>query len=198
MQSAHLKEMVRCLSLPVRVEAVALSDTQGEAKLRILEKDLGRSTIESENSLEDPDGSARYEVAVPMRRLDDYALESVGFIKIDVEGHELAVLRGGLATIRRCFPTLLIEIEDRHKPNACKEVFDFLSALGYEGYFIQNKQLVSVSDFDSNAHQNPSNIGGWQSGWKKFGVYINNFFFLPSGSRQRLQAALEKSALSKT
>jgi FkbM family methyltransferase len=71
--------------LPVRVEAVALSDTQGEATLRILEQDGGRSTIESDNTLEDPDGSGRYEITVPMRQLDEYALEAVGFIKIDVE-----------------------------------------------------------------------------------------------------------------
>ena len=195
-QSTYLKAMFGSLSLPVRVETVALSDTQGEAKLRILEKDLGRSTIESENLLEDPDGSATYEAVVPMRRLDDYALDGVGFIKIDVEGHELAVLRGALATIQRCLPTLLIEIENRHKPNACKEVFNFFKAISYEGYFILNKRVVSVSEFDSNIHQNPNNIGGWKSGWKKSGVYFNNFFFLPSGSKPRLQAALERSALS--
>ena len=48
-QSAMLKEMFRCLSLPVRVETVALSDKRGEVKMRILEKDAGRSTIESED-----------------------------------------------------------------------------------------------------------------------------------------------------
>ena len=84
-EAAELKEMFGCLSLPVRVEAVALSDTQGEATLRILEQDGGRSTIESDNTLEDPDGSGRYEITVPMRQLDEYALEAVGFIKIDVE-----------------------------------------------------------------------------------------------------------------
>ncbi|MFI9324923.1 FkbM family methyltransferase [Kitasatospora aureofaciens] len=36
------------------------------------------------------------------------------FIKADVEGAELAVLRGGAATLLRHRPTLLLEIEDRH------------------------------------------------------------------------------------
>src|SRR5258707_13658121 len=37
-QAFALTEMARCLALPVEVEAVALSDMQGEAKLRILER----------------------------------------------------------------------------------------------------------------------------------------------------------------
>jgi FkbM family methyltransferase len=57
--------------------------------------------IEKLNSLEDVDDSKVFEIAVPTRRLDDYELDAVGFIKIDVEGHELAVLRGGTETIRR-------------------------------------------------------------------------------------------------
>src|SRR4029434_168925 len=40
-QVVEMKEMVKYLSLPVCIEAVALSDTQGEAKLRILESDVG-------------------------------------------------------------------------------------------------------------------------------------------------------------
>ena len=55
--ASQLKEMSESLSLPIRVETVALSDVQGEANLRILEKDVGRSTIEPENTLEDPDGA---------------------------------------------------------------------------------------------------------------------------------------------
>ncbi len=191
-EAAELKEMFGRLSLPVRVEAVALSDRQGEARLRILEQDGGRSTIESDNTLEDSDGSGRYEITVPTRQLDDYALEAVGFIKIDVEGHELAVLHGALETIRRCLPTLLIEIENRHKSNAVKEVCDLLEAIGYDGYFILDRRLISVSNFDLNVHQNPKNISGWKSGWKKSGVYVNNFIFVPSGLVPRLEAAVDK------
>jgi hypothetical protein len=126
-----------------------------------------------------------------MGLLDDYNLASVGFIKIDVEGHELAVLRGGLKTIQRCLPMLLIEIEDRHKPRALKEVCELLGEIGYEGYFICKNQLNSVNCFDPTTHQNPKNIGGWKSGWKRSGVYINNFIFAPKRSEPRLMAAFE-------
>ena len=52
-------------------------------------------------------------VKVPMRTLDSYQLSNVGFIKIDVEGHEEAVLHGSSETLRREMPNLMIEIEDR-------------------------------------------------------------------------------------
>jgi FkbM family methyltransferase len=186
----ELREMAECLSLPIRVETVALSDVQGEANLRILEEDVGRSTIEPENTLEDPDGSRRSEITVPIRRLDDYHLESVGFIKIDVEGHELSVLQGGIDTIRRCLPKMLIEIEERHKQNSIRDVQEFLSTIGYEGYFLLNRGLTPISRFDFKRHQDVANIGGWKTNWKRYGVYINNFFFVPVGSRSRLEAAV--------
>lgn len=186
-----LKQMFGYLSLPVRVQAVALSDIKGEATLRILDREPGRSTIEPENVLEDRDGSRKSEIKVPTRLLDDYDLASVGFIKIDVEGHELAVLNGGIKTIQRCLPMILIEIEDRHKPNNLKEVDAFLRSIGYEGYFILDRQLNSLDIFDPTIHQDPANVGGWKGGWKKSGIYVNNFIFAPSGSKSRLKAAFE-------
>jgi FkbM family methyltransferase len=189
-EASKIEEMVAHLSLPVRVETVALSDMPGEAKLRILESDAGRSTIERDNNLEDPDGSSRFEITVPTRRLDDYELDAVGFIKIDVEGHELAVLRGSSETIRRCLPAMLIEIEDRHKPNSIRDVSDFLVDLGYEGYFLLNRALVSMNEFDNVKYQNSRNIGGWKSKWERYGVYVNNFFFVPAGARSRLESTV--------
>lgn len=48
--------------------------------------------------------------AVQAVTIDSLGLENVGFMKIDVEGHELACLRGAAQTIRRDRPTLLVEI----------------------------------------------------------------------------------------
>lgn len=52
------------------------------------------------------------EKEVPISRLDDFAITNVGFVKIDVEGHELEVLQGGTATIRQSRPIVLIEVHD--------------------------------------------------------------------------------------
>lgn len=42
--------------------------------------------------------------------IDSLGLENIGFMKIDVEGHELACIRGASETIQRDRPTLLVEI----------------------------------------------------------------------------------------
>lgn len=46
---------------------------------------------------------------IPMRCLDEYALDDVDFVKIDTEGHELFVLRGAEDTLKRCKPTIIVE-----------------------------------------------------------------------------------------
>ena len=48
---------------------------------------------------------------VKTEKLDDLLMNSnVGFIKIDVEGHEKNVLMGALNLIKRNKPSLLVEI----------------------------------------------------------------------------------------
>ena len=42
--------------------------------------------------------------------IDSLQLSEVDFIKIDVEGHELQVVRGGAETIKRFRPTLMVEV----------------------------------------------------------------------------------------
>lgn len=43
------------------------------------------------------------------RRLDDYDLANVDFIKVDCEGYEFFVLRGAAETIHRCKPIMVVE-----------------------------------------------------------------------------------------
>lgn len=58
-------------------------------------------------------GMARVQVAdagIVTRRVDDIARGvDVGLVKVDVEGHELYVLRGARETLTRCRPALAIE-----------------------------------------------------------------------------------------
>jgi len=69
--------------------------------------------------------------------LDEYNLNNVGFIKIDVEGMEEKVLRGGIGTIiRNNYPPILFELFDIGYYGTPKEKHDslqnFLENLGYE------------------------------------------------------------------
>ncbi|HUX67279.1 MAG TPA: FkbM family methyltransferase [Terriglobales bacterium] len=72
-------------------------------------------------------------------RLDDLIAElglpAPEFIKIDVEGMEVEVLRGGYATLARHRPALLIEAHGasrRHKAERIREIAELLLRLGYE------------------------------------------------------------------
>jgi FkbM family methyltransferase len=88
-----------------RVEAhpVALSDTEGRGALRVperFEQNMGVATLEAP-----ADGMPlRDTIDVPLRTLDDCLGNEeapVGVLKLDVEGHEHAVLRGAARLLRR-------------------------------------------------------------------------------------------------
>ncbi len=174
-QAGSLRAMFEAVGAAVRVEAVALSDEPGVATMRVVDSDPGRSTIDSDNALKDADGRRVSVIEVPVVRLDDLHLDNIGFIKIDVEGHELAVLRGAADTLKRNRPTLLIEAEERHHPRAVAAITDFLDGLGYTGYFELNGICRPLKEFDPAEHQNSANIDGWAT----HGIYVNNFAFLP-------------------
>ena len=59
--------------------------------------------------------------------LDAFHFDDVTFMKIDVEGHELEVLKGAEQTLARCHPTLLIEV----KAANLSEVQQFLAIYEY-------------------------------------------------------------------
>jgi len=64
---------------------------------------------------------------VEVCRLDDFNLRNVGLIKIDVEGHELQVLRGAEAMISRDRPHVIAEI----KPRQLNAIWRFFAERGY-------------------------------------------------------------------
>jgi hypothetical protein len=97
----------------------------------------------------------------------------VDLIKIDVEGHEQAVLRGSSKTIEICRPIIICEIEQRHIKKSIQDVFREIEAKEYIGKFIYMNKIRSLFDFDLNIHQNEKNhdVSGKN--------YVNNFVFLP-------------------
>lgn len=66
-------------------------------------------------------------------RLDDLEIDNVDFIKIDVEGFELPVIKGGINTIKKCKPIICLEQNGSEKKwrNAKKnEAMEFLKSIG--------------------------------------------------------------------
>ncbi|MEM8726532.1 MAG: FkbM family methyltransferase [Pseudomonadota bacterium] len=94
------------LTSVAQVHPLALSDTAGEAAMAHMTNNLGAARL-----VQGGEGAT-----VPLTRGDD-ALgdEQVEFIKIDVEGHELAVLRGLERVLREQSPTLFVEVEDHNR-----------------------------------------------------------------------------------
>lgn len=140
---AHLRRRFR-QSVDIRSDAV--SDQSGETVLRIPRSDagvgLGRATIDANNTL--GDFSEIDLVNVRAIRLDDVIDKPVGLIKVDVEGHEMAVLRGASKILARDKPNLILELEDRHSPGCVAEAFGWLGDLGYRGFYLQSDALVPV------------------------------------------------------
>lgn len=108
--------------------------------------DVGSANLElrySDGKLLDSGGSRLVEMAaadtvqVATERLDDMVRRSrigarrVSLVKIDVEGHELPVLRGAEETLRRYRPALAIEIGNE-LPAARAEMAALLQGHGYE------------------------------------------------------------------
>lgn len=62
--------------------------------------------------------------------LNDFVADNPVFLKIDVEGHEMEVLKSGMSVLEQCRPELCIEILQREN----SPVFAFLRKLGYGWY----------------------------------------------------------------
>jgi FkbM family methyltransferase len=114
--------------------------------------------------------------------LDDLYYGNVAFIKIDVEGHEMEVLRGAAGTIRRCQPRILVEIDEHLNPGGLEEITEFFAPLQYQGLFAASYKLHTIDKFDADLYQNPMNRLDLTADLKSrddTGQYVSNFIFLP-------------------
>ena len=156
----------------MEIHGVIISDKEGQGELKYPAGGYMSATIAESNSAALESGRVIETVVAPMKTLDSFKLTNVGFVKIDVEGHEEAVLHGGLETLKREKPNLMIEIEERHAPGSLERVTSFLSAIGYDGFYLDGKQILPIARFDPHRDQVRQN--------GKVGKYINNFLYFPS------------------
>lgn len=140
----------------VTLWSCALSESSGRSRMEIPSFARGESLYDAR--LASSAESTLRTVEVPLATLDSLLPVSgttVGFMKIDVEGHELQCLKGSLQTLRRHRPALLIESLDHPAIDGSlsKCVVQFLCAEGYEAWVFTGS---GFSKWDQQSH--PQNL----------------------------------------
>lgn len=176
-EAARLHRMIDTRGI---VHQVALSDRCGKAILHVPYAEHAgavttRSSLEANVDTDLPHRDIEVEVAT----LDSFGLSEIAFIKIDVEGHELSVLRGAVETINRSRPNLLVEVEESRVPGSFQAVSDFLVSLDYRGFWFDGSEMRSIESFQPAVQQ----AGRPKFREKRLSGYINNFIWLPRGQR---------------
>lgn len=98
----------------IKIQA-GLSDRHGTASVkRISDENVGM------HKLEDTTDST-----IPLLMIDDFEFRHLDLIQLDIEGHEVQALRGGIKTIKTHIPNIILE--NGQGP----EIRDILEGLGY-------------------------------------------------------------------
>ena len=161
----YLEKNLKKIIKKIEIYNFALSNKMGDVYIKIpLRKksffknnfedfyEGGLATIHPDNKFEDKNFE---EFKTKSNFLDNFKFdEKIGFIKIDVEGHEQFVLEGAVNTINKDKPNLLIEIEKKHRSDSIKKTFDYLDDLGYKAYTFQNNKLILLSDYNNQNYVN--------------------------------------------
>ncbi len=159
----------------VTVGDCALSDSVGTATLHVPgEKDSPGASLEPVAAEGGVSNLHQCRVDTLDRQLQNAG--RVALLKVDVEGHELNVFRGGVQTIERHRPVIIFECEARHlSRNTMQDVFGFLKGLGYSGEFFSTDGLKPLSEFNPAVHQKQTGPRFWDAP-----DYCNNFLFRPA------------------
>ncbi len=166
----YLKKNLTQIIENITLSNFALSNGYGNVSLRIPNRSsslfknnieelfqLGCATIHEDNNF------INYKsFKVKKKKLDEIISKNknIGFIKIDVEGHEEAVIQGAEKLLKNNKPVLLVEIEERHSKKKIFHTIDYICSLGYKCFFIKNNILNNFENITNNDKN-------------------NNFFFIP-------------------
>lgn len=131
-------------------------------------------------------------IEVPTYSLDDYFASEprrIGAIKIDVEGHELSVLRGARRLIQEQAPLIVCECESRNMTSGdVATTIQWFADHDYEGHFVQRQRLVPLAEFDPNVHQRRGGKRYWDRP-----DYCNNFVLRPAANARTALARQSRS-----
>jgi FkbM family methyltransferase len=125
----------------LRLCQVALGATSRRAEFVVARWDGGGSLFEECTSPSDRADRTEVQVEPLVALIPAQKLPDPTFVKIDVEGAELEVLAGMTATISRCHPVLLYEIDDGDAVKFQRrwaELDALVAKLGYDVIHLEN------------------------------------------------------------
>ncbi|PSB32470.1 FkbM family methyltransferase [Stenomitos frigidus] len=136
--------------------AIALGEAPGFAQIPALDyhqlNNYGGVSLSQHDRSQKAAGEQAVGERVQIATLDSFALPQCRLLKIDVEGMELAALKGATETIQRCQPILYLENDRQDKAAA---LIQYLVELGYELYW-HCPPIYNPNNF----LQNPQNVFG--------------------------------------
>ena len=116
----------------VELHDCAVGEADGETSFFVNTKESGYSSLGKPQGRH---GSAVTEIRVRVRKMDDIVRHAdVDVLKIDVEGAELGVLRGGANIVESCRPLVMFESgpqADDGLGYTKEELFDFFASRNY-------------------------------------------------------------------
>lgn len=111
------KNNIKCLQY-----GLGSPEQVGKQALKIVSNDGGGSSLFQGQS------PVLREEIIEIKTLDEFEIENIGFIKMDVEENEMNVLKGAINTLRKNnYPTILFESNYENQP-----LFDFIKEIGYK------------------------------------------------------------------
>lgn len=128
--SFHLLQLNASLKPNINCHNLGMSDIEGEGSLLINSRNIGGSRLQSGDA---PSEHQKMQT-VALKTLDDAEeinQKEIGLIKIDVEGHEIKVLRGAANLIKKQKPVILFEQNAGEIKNGTSESIEFLKSCGY-------------------------------------------------------------------
>lgn len=135
----------------VELHKIGLSDEVTTATLHNATDDLGKASLRAQSS-------SKNDVEVEISTIDVFLkkqkIKSVDLIKIDVEGLEMAVIRGGWKTIESQLPHILFEATPDWMNENDFETFERLRKLGYLAINIITQNFVFDLKRDCKGQQN--------------------------------------------
>ena len=113
----------------IRLHKIALGNRNGRLKLSFSK---GYDDMSQASAYGDEDNPLAWDV--PVMQLDRMSSGAPGLVKIDVEGYEAEVIRGGEKMLREYHPMVVLEIKKHHQQRAGGSpdaLIDLMASLGY-------------------------------------------------------------------